>query len=139
MFANTPVSHSQIEIVNVYQAGSLPPPSGPPPNTWISQVTVVITAPISTTNITGLRTWTRGSSFLMLSITARLTMSRRNREIAWRSRGGVGAVGSDAGAGVCSDMSAASTQAVEGEIDFEHVDVGFAGEVESALPGVGGD
>jgi hypothetical protein len=31
MFANTTVSHSQIEIVNVYQAGSLPP-SGLPPN-----------------------------------------------------------------------------------------------------------
>ena len=56
-----------------------------PPNTWISQVTVVITAPISTTNITGLRIWTRGSSFMKLSISARLTMSRRNSEIAWRS------------------------------------------------------
>ncbi len=43
MLANTTVSHSQKEIVNVYHAGSLPPPSGPPPNTWISHVTVVIT------------------------------------------------------------------------------------------------
>jgi hypothetical protein len=33
MLANTTVSHSQMEIVNVYHEGSLPPPSGPPPNT----------------------------------------------------------------------------------------------------------
>ena len=32
MLANTTVSHSQKEIVNVYQAGSWPPPSGLPPN-----------------------------------------------------------------------------------------------------------
>ena len=32
MFAKTTVSHSQIEIVNVYQAGSWPPPSDLPPN-----------------------------------------------------------------------------------------------------------
>ena len=85
MFANTTVSHSQNEITNVYQAGSWPPPSGPPPNTWISQVTVVIAALISTMNITGLRIWTRGSSFRTLSISARVTMSRRKSEIAWRS------------------------------------------------------
>ena len=54
--AKTTVSHSQIATVNVNQAGSSPPPSGSPPKTWISQATVVITAPISTTNITGLRT-----------------------------------------------------------------------------------
>ena len=41
MFANTTVSHSQIEITTVYQAGSLPP-SALPPKTWMSQVTVVI-------------------------------------------------------------------------------------------------
>ncbi len=85
MFAKITVSHSQTEIVNVYQAGSWPPPSGLPPNTWISHVTVVITDPISTTNITGLRIWTRGSSFLTLSISAWPTMSRWNSETAWRS------------------------------------------------------
>ena len=91
MFANTTVSHSQIEIVNVYQAGSLPPPSGLPPNTWMNHVTVVITAPISTTNITGLRICTRGSSLMKLSMSARLTMSPRNSEIARRSlRSGAG-------------------------------------------------
>ncbi len=96
MFANTTVSHSHTEIVNVYQAGSWPPPSGPPPNTWISHVTVVITAPSSTTNITGLRSCTRGSSLIKLSISARLTMSRRNRETARRSDGVLpGAVSTD--------------------------------------------
>ena len=80
----------------MYQAGSWPPPSGLPPNTWMSQVTVVMTAPISTTNITGLRICTRGSSLMRLSITARLTMSRRNSEIARRSDGVLpGAVSTD--------------------------------------------
>ena len=46
---------------------------------------VVITEPISTTNITGLRIWMRGSSFLKLSISARVTISRWNSETAWRS------------------------------------------------------
>ena len=82
MFAKITVSHSQTAIKNVYQAGSLPPPRGLPPNAWISQVIVVITEPISTTNITGLRICTRGSSFLTLSMSARRTMSRWNSEIA---------------------------------------------------------
>ena len=85
MFAKMTVSHSQNAIRNVYQAGSCPPPSGLPPNTWISHVTVVITEPISTTNITGLRICTRGSSFLTLSISARPTISRWNSETACRS------------------------------------------------------
>ena len=93
MLANTTVSHSQNEITNVYQDGSLPP-SALPPNSWMNQVTVVITAPISTTNITGLRIWTRGSSLSTLSISARRTMSGWNREIARRSgrRGAAGAL-----------------------------------------------
>ena len=81
MFANTTVSHSHTEIVNVYHAGSLPPSDWPPPS-WMNHVTVVISAPISTTNITGLRIWMRGSSFLKLSISARVTISRWNRETA---------------------------------------------------------
>ncbi len=64
MFAKITVSHSQNAIVNVYQAGSWPPPSGFPPKTWISHVTVVISEPISTTNITGLRTCTLGIELL---------------------------------------------------------------------------
>ena len=82
MLAKITVSHSHTAIVNVYQAGSCPPPSGLPPKAWISQVTVVMTEPISTTNITGLRICTRGSSFLTLSSRARVTMSRPNSEIA---------------------------------------------------------
>ena len=54
LLANTTVSHSHTEMTNVYQAGSLPP-SALPPNTWMNQVTVVMAAPISTTNMTGLR------------------------------------------------------------------------------------
>ena len=70
--------------MNVYQAGSSPPPSGLPPNTWINQVTVVMTAPISTTNITGLRICTRGSS-LRSCRSARADDVARNSEIARRS------------------------------------------------------
>ena len=54
-FANTTVSHSQTATVKVNQAGSSPPPRDCPPNSWMNQATVVMTAPISTTNITGLR------------------------------------------------------------------------------------
>ena len=85
MLAKITVSHSQKAIVNVYHAGSWPPPSGLPPKAWISHVPVVITAPISTTNITGLRICTRGSSFLKLSISARPMISRWNSDTAWRS------------------------------------------------------
>ena len=55
--AKITVSQSQTAIENANQAGSSPPPSGGPPKSWISQPPVVIRAPISTTNITGLRTW----------------------------------------------------------------------------------
>ena len=82
MFAKMTVSHSQKEIVNVYQASSWPPPSGLPPKAWISHVTVVMTEPISTTNITGLWICTRGSSFLRLSISARtddVALEQRDR------------------------------------------------------------
>src|SRR6185437_12066404 len=84
MLAKTTVSHSHTAITNVYQDGSLPP-SAAPPSSWMNEVAVVMTAPISTTNITGLRTCTRGSSLIRLSMSARLTMSGRNNEIARRS------------------------------------------------------
>src|ERR1700749_3814940 len=84
MLAKITVSHSQIEMTNVYHEGSSPP-SALPPNNWMNQVTVVMTAPISTTNITGLRICTRGSSLIRLSMRARLTMSGRNSDTAWRS------------------------------------------------------
>ena len=51
----------------------------------MNQVTVVMTAPTSTTNITGFRICTRGSSLAKLSSSARVTMSRRKSEIARRS------------------------------------------------------
>ncbi len=54
--AKTTVSQSQTLIEKANQAGSVPPPSGGPPKTWISQPPVVMTAPTSTTNMTGLRT-----------------------------------------------------------------------------------
>ena len=61
------VSQSQTATVKVNQAASFPPPSGSPPVAWISQPTVVIKAPISTTNITGLCHCTRGSSLRRLA------------------------------------------------------------------------
>ncbi len=79
-FAKITVSHSQIAITNVYQAGSLPP-SALPPKTWINQVAVVMTEPISTTNITGLWICTRGSSLRTLSSSARPSMSRWNSDL----------------------------------------------------------
>ena len=81
--AKTTVSQSQIEIVKVNQAGSWPPPRLSPPKSWISQATAVITAPISTTNITGLRTWTRGSSLRSDSTIAGRRISQSNSERVW--------------------------------------------------------
>ena len=81
--AKTTVSHSQTATVNVYQAGSLPPPSGWPPKAWISHATVEMTAPISTTNITGLRTCTRGSSLRSDSTSAGKRMERWNSDCPW--------------------------------------------------------
>ena len=77
--AKITVSHNQTATVKVNQAGSSPPPSGSPPNTWISQATVVITAPISTTIITGLWNWTRGSSLTTLAHSACRRMGPRKR------------------------------------------------------------
>ncbi len=94
--ANATVSHSQTEMVSVYQPGSWPPPSDAPPKAWITQLTVVMSAPSSTTNMTGLRICTRGSSLVRLSSRARRTMSPCRRETARRSAdrtgGGAGAV-----------------------------------------------
>ncbi len=83
--AKTTVSQSQTVMLKVNQAGSWPPPSGPPPKTWISQATVVIRAPISTTNMTGLRTCTRGSSLRRDSNSAGRRISGSKSERAWVS------------------------------------------------------
>ena len=82
--AKTTVSHSQTVTVNVNQAGSSPPPSGWPPNSWINHAIVVMSAPTSTTNMTGLRTCTRGSSFLNEAPIAGHRMSGVNRDFERR-------------------------------------------------------
>ena len=79
------VSHSQIATVKVNQAGSLPPPGASPPNAWTIQISVVSTAPISTTNMTGLRTMSRGSSLPNEAAIAAAMMSRSNSERSGRS------------------------------------------------------
>ena len=53
--AKTTVSQSQIATVKLNQAGSSPPPSGLRRTAGSARPTVVITAPTSTTNMTGLR------------------------------------------------------------------------------------
>jgi hypothetical protein len=96
--ANTTVSHSQTATVKVNHQGSLPPPSGAPPNAWISHATVVMAAPISTTNITGLRSWMRGWSLAKLGPTAARRMA--GSKIDWV------ACGAGAGSGgVCCAWS----------------------------------
>jgi len=80
MLAKTTVSHSQIATVKVNQAGSFPPPSEFPPNSWITHAPVEISAPISTTNITGLWTWIRGSSLAKDARIAGRTISALNRD-----------------------------------------------------------
>ena len=82
--AKTTVSHNQTVTVSVNQAGSSVP--------TISAI-VVIVAPISTTNMTGLRTCTRGSSFLKDAAIAGPRMSGVNRDPDRRSRGDIGAGG----------------------------------------------
>src|ERR1039458_4514436 len=88
----------------------------------MNQVIVVITAPISTTNITGLRICTRGSSLAKLSSSARVTMSRRNSEIARRSEV----------AGCVDIFLLAPCAAVEGEVQLEHVDARLPEELLTA-------
>ena len=74
--AKSTVSHSQIAIVTVNQRGSSPPPK-------IAAI-VVITAPTSTTNMTGLRICMRGSSLCS-------DAARMSGELAGRlPRGGSG-------------------------------------------------
>ena len=85
MLAKTTVSQSQMATVKVNQAGSSPPPSGALPKAWLIQPIVVITAPTSTTNITGLWIWWRGLSFLTLAQSAGRKSSRSNMDERRRS------------------------------------------------------
>ena len=82
---NSTVSHSQIATVKVNHAGSPPPPGASPPKAWTIQISVVSTAPISTTNMTGLRAMRRGSSLPKEAAIAAAMMSRSNRERSGRS------------------------------------------------------
>jgi hypothetical protein len=73
------VSHSHTATVTVYQAGSSPPGEAAP-KTCATQMMVVMTAPTSTTNMTGLRAIRRGSSLRTLSRIAGRRMSTENSE-----------------------------------------------------------
>jgi hypothetical protein len=55
-------------------------PGALPPKAWINQMALVMTAPISTTNMTGLRTMWRGSSLRTLSLTAGSSISAEKSE-----------------------------------------------------------
>ena len=72
-FAKSTVSHSQ-KAMSPVNHSAWPPPL----IRLMKKVAVVITEPTSTTNMTGLRSWIRGSSFLNESIVARVTISRVN-------------------------------------------------------------
>ena len=84
-FAKTTVSHSQIAIVKVNQRGSELSPA--------IHAIVVISAPISTTNMTGLRTCTRGSSFLNEAPIAGHMISGANSDFEARRADGAGTGG----------------------------------------------
>ena len=71
------VSHSQNATVKVNHAGSAPPPT--------IQISVVSTAPTSTTNMTGLRTMRRGSSLRSASSSAGRRISGAKSERSGRS------------------------------------------------------
>ena len=79
-FANRTVSHSQNAITPTNQSWLSFP--------WtrsLKKITVVITLPSSTMNITGLRAWRRGSSFGNESRTAASTRSRENMLVERRA------------------------------------------------------
>src|SRR5579871_2741384 len=81
-------------------------------------VAVVITDPTSTTNMTGFRSWIRGSSFVNESIVARVRMSRVKSFAVWRAN---------------------SVLLVECEVELEHVHAGLPEEAERAADRVGVD
>ena len=100
---NTTVSHSQNATVNVNHAGSSPPPSGCRRRPGSAR-RVVMTAPTSTTNMTGLRT-----------LDARVELARATRPMAGRRM---------LGARTASAAGGRSSRGllVEGEVELEHVD-----------------
>ena len=77
-FAKSTVNQSHTEIQKMKPAGASPWPS----SAW-SQSPVVRMLPTSTTNMTGFRTWTRGSSFRTASMAARRTIGPSKRDRAF--------------------------------------------------------
>ena len=111
-FANSTVSQSQIEITATNQRSPVSPRTSSR-----KKITVVITLPSSTMNITGFRIWSRGSSF------GNESRDRREDDLAREDACG--------GAGhyeLCSLSSA--------RLSFEDVHAGLAEEAERAAVGV---
>ena len=79
-FANSTVSQSQIEIVATNQSWSVFPRA-----MSRKKITVVITEPSSTMNMTGFLIWLRGSSFGNESLTACSTISGSNMLVCRRA------------------------------------------------------
>ena len=121
MLAKTTVSHSQTATVNVNQQGSLPPPSGLPPKSWMNHG-----------DGRDHRADLDDEHHRVADLHARVelaqrrraargrTMSRRNSEM----RTAAGLIG--------------RSLLVEGEVELEHVDAGLAEDAEDAAVGVVG-
>ncbi len=119
----------------VNHAGSLPPPRGSPPSAWLSQPAVVITAPTSTTNMTGLRIVCRGSSFVNEATTARRITEGSRRPVG---PGGVMTTPLPGGQTCFRDMSRSflALLLIEREVELEHVHAGLAQQAEEPAVGV---
>ena len=135
MFANTTVSHSQNEIVNVYQAGSLPPPSG-----------------LAAEHLDEPGDGRDHGADLdhehhrVADLDARVELDqavdqRARDDVAPEQRDRAALVGARrlgcSGVGIW--CSSCRRQPVEGEVQLEHVDARLAGEAEAAAVRVLGD
>ena len=123
--AKTTVSHSQTATVKVNQPARRRR-LGLAAEELISHATVVMTAPISTTNITGLRTCTRGSSLRSEATSG----GHQDRAVEQRPRAAFDAVA----LGAAGDLRWRSS--VEGQVELEDVDAGLAEHAEEAPVGV---
>ena len=95
----------------------------------MNHVIVVMTAPISTTNITGLRICTRGIELLQA------VEQRAHDDVAPEQR-------DRAPLGGCwwrATCLLAPCEAVEGEVQLQHVDARLTEETEAAAGGIRGD
>ena len=130
MFANTTVSHSQKAIVNVYQAGSWPPPSGLPPND--------LDQPGDGRDH---RADLDDEHHRVADLHARVELLEAvDQRAARRCRAGTARSPGVRGWPASARTSARSScQAVEREVELEHVHAFLAGEAEPAARGVLGD